>query len=94
MIEKDKEVLKDIKLMILVIAARMHAMQMDLKNGAPRRLAQTCFYDDTDSVAEQKLLALIMLFRMEFESLKVFTEDNVIVAVKNRTNEMVITAMQ
>ena len=36
---EDKEVLKDIKLMILVIAARMHAMQMDLKNGAPRRLA-------------------------------------------------------
>ena len=94
MIEEDEEVLKDIKPMILVIAARMHAMQMGPKNGAPRRLTQTCFHDCTDSVAEQKLLALIMLFRMESESQKVFTKNDVVVAVKDRTSEMVITAMQ
>ena len=54
-------------LVILVIAARTHALQTDLKNGAPQRLAQTCSYDFTVTVAGQTLLALVMFFCMECE---------------------------
>ena len=69
-------------LVILVIAARTHALQTDPKNGAWQRLAQTCFYDCTAAVAGQKLLALVLIICMEFECQETYTEDDVVFVMK------------
>ena len=57
-------------------------------------MLQTCLYDGTDSVAGPTLLALIMFFCMECECKKVFTEADVVLVVKDQSDETVINAIQ
>merc|ERR1719353_848351 len=45
-------------LSILFIGARMRALQIDPKNGAPQKWAQNCFYACTYSVMIQCILAI------------------------------------
>jgi len=81
-------------LAILFIGARMRALQMDPKNGAPQRWAQMCFYGCTASVVVQTLLVLIMPFCMECECKEGSTEGDVVFVMENQTVGMVITAIR
>merc|ERR1719316_691621 len=81
-------------LAILFIGARMRALQMDPKNGAPQKWAQNCFYLCTYSVLVQTLLVIIMPFATDCTVEQGASEGDVVFILANKTIGIVMTVVR
>merc|ERR1719316_1884790 len=81
-------------LSILFIAARMRALQLDPKHGAPQKWAQNCFYLCTYSVLVQTLLVIILPFATKCTVEQGASEGDVVFLMENKTIGIVMTAIR
>merc|ERR1719316_560501 len=81
-------------LSILFIAARMRALQLDPKHGAPQKWAQNCFYLCTYSVLVQTLLVIIMPFATNCTVQQGASEGDVVFIMENKTIGIVMTVVR
>merc|ERR1719316_397328 len=81
-------------LSILFIGARMRALQIDPKNGAPQKWAQNCFYLCTYSVLVQTLLVIILPFATKCTVEQGASEGDVVFLMENKTIGIVMTVVR
>jgi len=81
-------------LSILFIGARMRALQIDPKNGAPQKWAQNCFYACTYSVLVQTLLVIILPFATKCTVEQGASEGDVVFLMENKTIGIVMTVVR
>jgi len=81
-------------LCILFIGARMRALQMDPKRGAPQKWAQNCFFMCAYSVMVQTLLVLVMPFLVECEVDQGASEGDVVFVMANPTVGLIVMAIR